>query len=109
VVLHGSDPLALWANILASNWGYFAARFEDFSGQMTLEQKKAFCRYRTRALGSKPGSEVEASAVALAAEAQKAAQKQVEAEEAARMQAKAVKSTKGAAQAVKPIVKVKAG
>lgn len=44
VVLHGSDPLGLWANLLASNWGYFAARLEDFSGQMTDAQKRAFCR-----------------------------------------------------------------
>jgi hypothetical protein len=108
MVLHGSDPLTLWANLLASNWGYFAARFEDFSGEMTPEEKKAFCRYRTRALGSKPGSEVEATAVALAAKAQRAAQKQLEVEEAAKRQVKAVKSSKGPVQAAKPIVKVKA-
>lgn len=77
VVLHGSDPLGLWANLVTSNFGYFAARFEDFSGEMSPGQKAAFCRYRTRPLGSKPANELEASAVALAAKAQKAAAQQL--------------------------------
>ena len=73
VVLHGSDPLSLWVNLLLANWGY--------SAEMTEAQKRAFCRYRTRPLGSKPANKLEASAVALAAKAQKAAQKELKAAE----------------------------
>jgi hypothetical protein len=42
-------------------------RLVDFSGQMTPQQKRAFVRYRTRPIGSKPADPLEAAAVAAAA------------------------------------------
>lgn len=101
IVLHGSDPLSLWINLLLSNWGYFSARLEDFSGQMTDAQKRAFCRYRTRPLGSKPANYLEASAVALAAAAQQAAVKELAAAAAAAEGKKQTKTTRAAGGARK--------
>lgn len=69
VVLIGTDPLEIWANVLLHQWDYFANRVVDFSGQMSHAQKRAFMRYRTRPSGSKPANAQEAEAVKLAAAA----------------------------------------
>ncbi|WIA30093.1 hypothetical protein OEZ86_000188 [Tetradesmus obliquus] len=67
LLLSHSDPLEIWAMAMLHRWGYFAERLVDYSGQMTPQQKRAFVRYRTRPIGSKPASQLEAAAVAAAA------------------------------------------
>lgn len=91
IVLHGGEPLSIWVNLMCKNWGFFANLLADFSGQMSPAHKRAFCRYRTRPLGSQPADKVEAAAVVMAAKAQQAAAAQLAVEKASKAAATGAK------------------